>query len=305
MTKEHLIETKNYLEKFRSLGNYFRDFSKLYIMTTENISGFLSKYDLVGKSVLTVGGSGDQRLDSYMLGAKDVTTFDINPLTELHLKLKDTAIKHIDYEKFLYFFDIYTNKYNKEFDSLDPRIFKEFKEYLDEDTLFFFDYIINKSIYLKCRDIYVDFDNELSILKKMNNYLDLDSYYELRNKIQDKNIDFIKSDIDELPEKLNGKKYDMILLSNISDYIHHVYPGNDLERFRELIEKLKNNLNNNGIMQVGYIYSMYYRGEDVSEFHINEERHKYFPNYEFGVKFVDSYYDDGTYDKIITYKKVQ
>ena len=303
MTKEYLLETKDYLEKYGSLGNYFRDFSKLYIMTTENINGFLSKYDLKDKSVLSVAGSGDQRLNSYMLGAKNVTVFDINPLTELHISLKDTAIKHINYEKFIYFFDIYSNKYNKEFDSLDGRIFREFKDYLDQETYEFYDYIINKSIYLKCRDIYADFDNELSTLKKMNNYLSLKSYYELRKKIKDKKINYIKSDIDELPEKLEGKKYDVILLSNISDYIHHVYPGNDIERFRELIERLKDNLNVNGIMQVGYIYSKYYRGDDVSEFHINDERHKYFPNFEFGVDFVDSYYDDGTYDKIITYKK--
>ena len=114
MEKEKLIEVKNYLEKYKVLGNYFRNFSKMYIMTTENINGFLNKYDLKDKSVLTVAGSGDQRLNSYLLGAKDVTCFDINPLTELHLKLKDAVIKNLDYDKFLYFFDIYSNKYNKE-----------------------------------------------------------------------------------------------------------------------------------------------------------------------------------------------
>lgn len=304
MEKEKLIEVKNYLEKYKVLGNYFRNFSKMYIMTTENINGFLNKYDLKDKSVLTVAGSGDQRLNSLLKGAKDVTCFDINPLTELHLKLKDTAIKNLDYDKFLYFFDIYSNKYNKEYSSLDSRIFKEFKDSLDEDAFSFYNYVINESIYLHCRDIYIDFDNELSILKNMNNYLDEKKYYELRNIIKDKKIDFIDSSIENLPYKIENRKFDMILLSNISDYIHHEYPDNELDRFRIVIDRLKNNLNDGGVIEVGYIYSYYNRGEDISDFHYNDLRHKYFPNDEFKTEFVDSYYGDGSYDKIITYKKI-
>ena len=58
-------------------------------------------------------------------------------------------------------------------------------------------------------------------------------------------------------------------------------------------------------MQVGYIYSRYGRGEDVSNFHINKYRHESFPTSVFHSKFVSSYYNDGTYDKIITYQKLK
>jgi len=303
MDKAHLKEVKEYLEKFGALGNYFRDYSKLYIMTTENINGFLSRYNLNNKNILTVGGSGDQRYNAYLMGANEVDCFDINPITELHLKLKDAAIKNIDFEKFLYFFNIYTNKNNNEFESLDPRIFREFEQDLDEDARDFYNFVLNESIYLRCKDIYIDFDNEYQILKNMNNYLELNNYYKLKKILEKKKLSFMTSDVDELPDRLEGKKYDMILLSNISDYIHQVYPGNDIERFRELIDRLKQNLNMFGIIQVGYIYSMYSRGEDVSEFHINDERHKYFPTSEFHSIFVDSYYGDGSYDKVITYQK--
>lgn len=299
-----LRKVREYLEKYGALNNSFNDYSKLYIMTTENINGFLSRYDLKDKNILTVAGSGDQRLNTYLLGANNVDCFDINPITELHLKLKDTAIKNIGFEKFIYFFDIYTNKYNKEYDSLDPRIFREFKDELDEDAKLFYNYVLNKSIYLRCRDIYIDFDNDYSVLRNMNNYLELDKYYELRNILNQKKINFIKSDIKDLPDKLEGKKYDMILLSNISDYVHHVYPDKSLENFRNLIEKLKQNLNMFGIIQIGYIYSMYARGEDISDFHFNDDRHKYFPTSEFKSVFVDSYYGDGSYDKVITYQKL-
>lgn len=301
MDKARLIEVKNYLEKNKALSNYFRNYSRMYMMTTENLNGFFNHFSVEGKSILTVAGSGDQRLNSYILGAKDVTCFDINPLTELHLKLKDTAIKNIDLDKFISFFEIKND--NKEYSSLDPRIFRMFKDYLDEDVYSFYNYVINESIYLRSRDIYIDFINDISNQKRINNYLDLDSYNNIRNIIRNKSIDFIESNVIDLPCKLDGKKYDMILLSNISDYIHHIYNDNHMSKYKELIDSLKNNLTEDGIMQVGYIYSYYNRGEDISDFHYDDIRNKYFSIGEYLTRFVDSYYNDGSYDKVIIYKK--
>ena len=45
MDKAYLLKIRDYLEKHRSLGNDFGEYSKLYSMTTENIYGFLNKYD--------------------------------------------------------------------------------------------------------------------------------------------------------------------------------------------------------------------------------------------------------------------
>ena len=98
---------------------------------------------------------------------------------------------------------------------------------------------------------------------------------------------------------------DMILLSNISDYTHHIYDKDDLENYRILIDRLMDNLNLYGIMQVGYIYSFYGRGEDVSDFHVNKKRQEYFPTSIFHSCFVPSYYNDGSYDKVITYQKLK
>ena len=299
MTKVELEQLKELL-KDRSFANNFGMFCRVYNMTTENIFGFLNSYDLKNKKVLTVAGSGDQRLNSYLLGARDVTCFDINPLTELNMELKDRAIETLTLDEFLDFFGI-INGYYDENSVLDFRLFDKFSILLDSDTYDFYNYVIQNN---KGKDIYFDGDN-LDVLEKMNGYFNYENYLKLQNIIKNKNIKFIDTDVHSLSDRLNGEKFDMILLSNISDYTHHIYPEDDLKHFRELIDRLMDNLKLYGIMQVGYIYSRYGRGEDISNFHINKYRHEYFPTSMFYSKFVNSYYNDSSYDKVITYQKLK
>ena len=76
-----------------------------------------------------------------------------------------------------------------------------------------------------------------------------------------------------------------------------------MEKYKELIDKLVDNLYDGGIIQLGYIYSRYNDWRDISKFPIEKSRNKVFPFTEYPVEFVHSFYGDGTYDKIITYQK--
>lgn len=303
MTKEYLKELKNYLLKYGKLDPEFGPYSKMYSMTTENISGFLNNLDLKDKNVLTVAGSGDQRINAYMLGAKNVTCFDINPLTKLQLNLKDTTLKNVNYEKFINFFGIYSGKYGSYYKYLDKEIFKEIKNNLDEDTYNFFNYIINDNQNIGSHEIYQNFDNNLDLLQRMNNYLTKDSFDVAKIIMNKKKIDFIESDIKTLPNKLGNNKYDVILLSNISDYIHLMYENKPLSSYRDLIDSLIEHLNLYGTIQVGYIYSNYHKGNDTSNFKYKDQRIKYFPTNQFHTIQVDSYYNNDQKDKIITFQK--
>lgn len=303
MEKGKIDEVIEHLKVVGNLGFNHGEYCRIYSMTTENIYGFLKKYDLRGKKVLTVGASGDQRLNSYLMEASDVTCFDINPLTELHIKLKDAALK-LNYEEFLNFFRIYGTNYKINYTFLDYKLFDKISDYLDEDALYFYDYVINKQCRFLEEDIYFCFDDNLGLMKKMNNYLEEDSYYKLQSIMKDKKVRFINSSIDDLVDTLNGEKFDIILLSNISDYIHNFYLDGHLERYREIIDKLISNLNDGGVIQVGYIYCFYHKGEDISDFHLKDCRNIYFPNDIFSIDYVDSYVSKGNYDKVITYKKV-
>ena len=147
-------DVKKYLENYKSLGNCFRNYSRLYSSTTENISGFLRRYDLKDKKVLTVAGSGDQRLNALLFGAKQVTCFDINPLSELQLKLKDAVIKKVELDDYLHFFGVQEDPYVRDYELLNNKVFNQVKDNLDENTFDFFNYVINQSIYTQPKDIY-------------------------------------------------------------------------------------------------------------------------------------------------------
>ena len=65
---------------------------KVYPFTTEIISGYFPKLELKGKSVLTVGSSLDQAFNALVLGASDVTVYDINPSVKEFYKVKKNLV---------------------------------------------------------------------------------------------------------------------------------------------------------------------------------------------------------------------
>ena len=296
-------KAKIHIESFGDLGYLFGDCCKLYCMTTENISGYLKKYDLKGKKVLSVVGSGDQRLNSYLMGATEVTSFDVNSLCKFQLDLKDKAIEHLEYDEFLRLFGISNDEDLDDEVLLDKEMFHKIEDSLEKDTYQFFRYMLFESGYGLFVNVYYPFDKSLSKLQKNNAYLTPDSYYTLKKILPGKSNRFVHTGIDHLAESLNGEKYDIIILSNISDYTQLISTKDPLGNFRKIIDQLALLLNEDGIMQVGYIYSRYSSLSSFSDFRINRRRTKYFPIGEFQMEFFDSYYGDGTYDKAIVYQK--
>lgn len=293
---------KTHVDEFGDLSYLFGNCCKLYSMTTENIAGFLKKYNLNDKRVLTVAGSGDQRLNAYLMGASEVTCFDINGLCKLQLDLKDKAIQYLEYEDFLRLFGIYTET-PIEGQILDVDMFHKIEDYLDEDTYSFFYYVLCEKDYTIHNSIYYPFDKSLSIQQRMNAYLNPDSYYLLRHRLRGKSNRFIHVGIDQLSDIIKGEKYDLILLSNISDYTQLMWSKDSLGHYKQIIDQLALILNDQGIMQVGYVYSRYGLSDSFSDFRINSIRSKYFPFGEYMIEYFDSFYGDGTYDKAIVYQK--
>lgn len=67
-------------------------FNSVYPFTTEDISGYMGKLDIQDKKVFTVGSSSDQVLNSILLGAKEVTLFDISENTKDFFERKKEII---------------------------------------------------------------------------------------------------------------------------------------------------------------------------------------------------------------------
>ncbi len=294
----NLYLVKMLFDTYGDLGYGFGNNSLLYPMTTENINGFLSKYDLKNKKVLTVAGSGDQRLNAYLMGADDVTCFDINELCKYHLDLKDKAIINLSYEEFLKFFGFLSK------DSVfQTDLFMKIQDRLDPDTFDLFYYLLFEKEGFHPNDLYRPFHSSLESQKVFNAYLTEENYKTLQDVLSSKELKFIPTSIINLPNEIEGEKYDVIYLSNISDYIHTFYSKDALHEYRLLIDRLIDHLSDDGMIQVGYIYSRYPLGSYVSDFSKGFRRCLYFPIPEFETVFFDSYYDDSTYDKAVVYQK--
>lgn len=74
-------------------------FQKVYPFTTENIGEYFKRLDLKDKDVFTVGSSLDQAFNALLLGAKNITVFDLNANTEEFYKLKRDMILSVPREK--------------------------------------------------------------------------------------------------------------------------------------------------------------------------------------------------------------
>ena len=67
-------------------------FKREYPFTTEEIAGYFPLLELEGKKVFTVGSSSDQAFNALLLGAKDITVYDINEDTARFGKIKRDII---------------------------------------------------------------------------------------------------------------------------------------------------------------------------------------------------------------------
>ena len=303
MTKKEIEKAIEYLNIKGTLSGDFKGFSLLYSMTTENISGFINQYDLRNKRVLTVAGSGDQRYNCLLRGAREVVSFDVNPLVDLHLRLKETAIKELSHEEFLKFFGVKRDKKDTSF--LDKSIFNKLKNHLDKDVYSFYYYVINEFRGQVFKRVYNEFDYRYSHMIDLSNYISKDNYKKMPEIIDGKKIKFVNSNISTLPDELYGEKFDMILLSNISDYVHYFYGDDHMKVFKEVIDRLVDNLYDGGIMEVGYIYQEYDKKheKDFSKFRIDKSRDKVFSKEEYPVQDILGFYEKEPHDKIVTYQK--
>ena len=225
-------------------------YKRIYPFTTENINGYIDYFDLKNKSLLTVGSSGDQILNAYKNGCKDITLLDINPFSKYYINLKIASILSLNYQEFQKFFfkfigNIVNNKrFNLEiFNKLSNNL-----KAIDYDSYYFFDKIFHEyDMNRICDYLMLDDLTHSKLIKEFNNYLhDEKSYNELKKNLKDISFKFIFENIFSFYSNL---KFDNIFLSNICTITPLIV-------LRDLLINLKNNnLNNNGSIQLAYIWN--------------------------------------------------
>lgn len=293
------IETvKKILDTNEKLSRDFEEYGKIYLSTTENIKGIMYKIDLQGKNVLSVAGSGDQALNAYFNGAKQVTLFDVNPLAMAQAELKFTAAKKLSYEEFCEFFIPGVGNV------LNSKTFLKLSNYLKDDVADYYDYLFSNYTSSEILDktvfhIFSSVDN----LENLNDYMKKENFEKLPIILEGKEINYLESSLLDLPKNLKDM-YDAMLLSNISDSIQDMWDTNTLKSYKRFIHVLSKNLNKGGSIQCAYIYSNYNRQRKKSLFINTEERQKIFKEPEFKEWKIQTYYQNsGLDDTIIVYKK--
>lgn len=198
-------------------GRRFPNYNRVYYHSNENLKELFSFIDVKDKDVLSVLASGDQVFHFYANGAKKVETFDVNRLTFYYYYIRLWTLKYIGeyYPEHKFSINFLRNLLGKV--KIRSEEEKEAFDYWCKYIDLFNDKLSGKLFY---RGILEDINriDDLSIIRdKINNEF---VFHEMN--LGDKN----------LPVK---KKYDMLYVSNISDYIPHNISSFELYR---------NNLNN-------------------------------------------------------------
>ena len=250
----------------------FSSISPIYSFTTESISGYYNKFDFTEKNVLTLIGSGDHIINAILCGAKNIQAFDINTISMYYSELKLIAIQELTYDEFLRFFMINNiDNINKNYSAMDYKIYSKFRLLLTEYARKFWD-----NIYIQFKYNGANVRNSILFNNKYdNNIIKINSNIylssnEIYNKVKrlliNKEIVLINEDIKNLSNFIKIannlqriSKYDIIILSNISDYAKNMYDleSNYLtEYILNCILPLKKYINNNGKIIFAYLYNI-------------------------------------------------
>lgn len=241
---------------------YISEFSKIYPFTTENIAGYIDYFDFDDKSLLTVGSSGDQILNAFYNGARDITLFDINEYAKYYVYLKIAAILSLSYKEFkAFFFRHGLTPFVRNHHMFSPELYEKIKgnlRLLDYESFLFFDELFSLYDPTKIRERMFDDDEDRNVvIKGMNKYLkDEESYNKLQAIIRKISFRYINGDLFE--DEVDGK-FDNIFLSNLCTVAN-------LEQLKSLLQKLdRNNLNSGGSIQLGYLWNASFDSEEYKD----------------------------------------
>ncbi|MEZ0261387.1 MAG: DUF3419 family protein [Alphaproteobacteria bacterium] len=232
------------LEENLKAGGRFSEVSPVYPFATENLGGYFGAIDFKNKKVLSVASSGDHAINAFAAGAAAVTCFDLNFLARHMMELKLAALQVLDLDGFIAFFR-----------DLDADTYKKLA--LPVASRYFWD----RAIGLRSSALFKDNHDARAKADKAKNALlnnpylqSAEAYRKAQQACKGKRVSFVQSDIVGLVTKLD-EKYDVILLSNLSDYAHHMFADDCLKNYNDkIVAPLKACLADGGTMAFGYVY---------------------------------------------------
>lgn len=220
----------------------------IYPFTTENISQYINFFDLVDRSLFTVGSSGDQTINAISKGANKVTLVDLNPLTKYYYFLKVAAILELNLDEILDFI-----KYNKFTDTESAGLFsktyferiKGALRLIDSDSYNFWNDLFSMVSNIDIKNRLFHPDNRKEVIIECNPYLqNVENYKLARERIERVQPIILTENVVDYSGK---EKSDNIWLSNVAG---HLSKKDRLRLFRNMLMQL----NKDGALLMEYLY---------------------------------------------------
>jgi len=205
---------------------------KVYAFTNENVNSYDKLYDFKGAKVLSVLGSGDQYFVSLLNGASAIEVFDINKLAWDYFVIKFYGIMTLSYEEFIDFF------INKRMN--DVETYKRLREYFPDRIRKQFDSFYARGIDLGNMLLFSLISEQVIANQdeRIIPYFNPEKYYQLQtllSKVELPTVYF--ENLQNLPQKLLGEHYDIILTSNIFMWNSFEHQKSPVLMYKNLLEQ--------------------------------------------------------------------
>lgn len=260
---KEMIENQVNQKRITNVFEPFSKYSKGYLWTNENIKEYINKkYISEYNSALSVTASGDHLFNLILNNVLNIDTFDTNTLTEYNvLGLKKALIEKFKYNDFLTICELIANNMltleetTYLIKDLLPLMDKKYRKYWQKISEYNYQLQKNNDEYLDLfAMLFININEKNNFIRRNSYLMGKDNYDKFKENMMRANINFYCTNAINILDTFPNQKYDVILLSNILDYITINW---NYEQLRKFEDELLFITNNNGKIFLAYLLNYY------------------------------------------------
>lgn len=260
---KEMIKNQVNQKRITNVFEPFSKYSKGYLWTNENIKEYINKkYISEYNSALSVTASGDHLFNLILNNVLNIDTFDTNTLTEYNvLGLKKALIEKFKYNDFLTICELIANNIltleetTYLIKDLLPLMDKKYRKYWQNISEYNYQLQKNND---ECLDLFamlfININEKNNFIRRNSYLVGKDNYDKFKENMMRANINFYCTNAINILDTFPNQKYDVILLSNILDYITINW---NYEQLRKFEDELLFITNNNGKIFLAYLLNYY------------------------------------------------